>query len=1650
MPVDNLSVLGSEQPENNINTVSIFSDTEEKATRAKNIAEDKTLVSNALGTGHPAYEDEYQNNLEKAEASPTELIQEGLDEELNDTLYGLGELISETNTPEDMAVVVNQSPLLVEGLQGREPTPEELTAAAVNLNAKDIDSQLKERILRETKLNRALKDLVDTTSISGWLGSAFAYAVVPDSLKDEYDAEKLIRERIKGIPEDVLKAGWKEIGAWAMSLPVTQRYDFYDLVQPLVWEAADGSPFDTQRMMDDLMSAGIQEGNVEKLWDATIVGDFLTLLPRATRLGANSARVLAALNSTAAAKRIVNAAKRNKKLKEDMGISDEELINTTDPFAAEYNKEFGTPNLNDAQKEDYARASNAAFDADSPVSAVVKALDKDLWEHNAERIGQEPTVAQVNYLNNTTDFKYNNFTIKGVTPSGFVVRAYAKDPNPLGSATGSVASTSAPKNFVEEPWTLDDLDAPGLTANQFDYAKDPAYFSEQKDISSEVKRLTPDEYLNEGAKILASGGRRSTTPDEIIAQRSGDRESIDFLKERMQSGKNVGVPYLNYKTGAQEGMHRALAAKELGMETIPVQIIRSAKGADEIDAPSAFTKLPEEDLLQKSGEDAIDANGDPVFIDIPYTYDDLKQLEPEEPGIGIGTVQYGVASSANVVNRFVGYLVEDAILARDQGLILLEKVKPQLEDAFKGLNKEQQKELSDVLQYGNDFGGDIQTKLTMVKGKEFTEAELRGGVGPGLKRMNDAQVASYFKVRALMKDVYRSTNYLKRQRMLREGMLGVPVKASKGSLDSVVPGKIITEGEQIKGEPGLAGGTRIYNPEDGTFLAQGSKELNELRETHEIAELSYYVSKGSKDTYKFLLVPKGKFRPLPQEVIRYQPGWMPQIEKTPFAYLRMLNPGKVNGVPAVLDSANGIRKLSANALRTIARGSSIRSVTEWTNSQDFVDLMKLHNPSLTDEQIKNGKGSLWDVDTDANREGVAQSDFSKRELGDARNRFLMYDITGEGRIPVHQALSIAVSRARLEMGQAGFLDLREKQFMKYLRENNYLENPGSGFHDAVIKHPDAREQRALKRYHRFLKDMQRIPSAEDVAWRNKAQEVALMLEKSDFFNTGKGQGTREMLLRLGNGNPADQLRGAAFHAFLGVFMPAQLFVQASQMAVSLSLHPTYAPKVLPRAFAMRLVMNTDGSKDVINQVAKTVGMDKKELLAAVEVWNKTGLKQSVYQSADHNAALAGEGFTSSAARRISKASLFFYAEGETASRLYAFNNAVEHLMQTTGKKWSDLDADDIVGLHRETQRTTFMLDRANAALFQKGIIGVPTQFWQITTKTMENFGLMPGSQKAARFTANERLRIAMGQAALFGAAGIPFGHYFANNIGAALGFSPAELSAEAKAGIAQGFQGLMQQWVFGTQFDTASRMSLMNGFEVLLENFTDEKPLPEQMFGAFGGLFGQRVMPLVNSMSLGFVQTLSPEEEAKISDVSRKQIFEDAISIFSTGNAILKSWYMLNLRELRSANGSIIYRYSDDDPLSAEAAAQFLGFAPLRISEHWDLKARQKAMSEDMGRVVQRTVDNIRRNWLEYPPGHEHHEEEVRKLKQLIYQTAAMYDDPEQQAEFIRRVNTLANKDTGLAVLKSAVRGYNKEPQSMKAQAQPYLSNSIISNEGLE
>jgi hypothetical protein len=84
-----------------------------------------------------------------------------------------------------------------------------------------------------------------------------------------------------------------------------------------------------------------------------------------------------------------------------------------------------------------------------------------------------------------------------------------------------------------------------------------------------------DEWYGE-ANYQQNGGRMvSMTPDEYLSKvrpleiDDVSRDNIDDLKNHIQSGRTLD-PLIIYANGKEDGRHRANAAKELGIATVPV------------------------------------------------------------------------------------------------------------------------------------------------------------------------------------------------------------------------------------------------------------------------------------------------------------------------------------------------------------------------------------------------------------------------------------------------------------------------------------------------------------------------------------------------------------------------------------------------------------------------------------------------------------------------------------------------------------------------------------------------------------------------------------------------------------------------------------------------------------------------------------------------------------------------------------------------------------------------------------------------------------------------------------------------------------------------------------------------------------------------
>ena len=85
------------------------------------------------------------------------------------------------------------------------------------------------------------------------------------------------------------------------------------------------------------------------------------------------------------------------------------------------------------------------------------------------------------------------------------------------------------------------------------------------------------EWWGDGTFEATGGKMVKMSPDEFLKKSrplkidETSRENINELKQHMQDGKTLD-PLAIYKNGKEDGRHRAIAAKELGISEVPVLV----------------------------------------------------------------------------------------------------------------------------------------------------------------------------------------------------------------------------------------------------------------------------------------------------------------------------------------------------------------------------------------------------------------------------------------------------------------------------------------------------------------------------------------------------------------------------------------------------------------------------------------------------------------------------------------------------------------------------------------------------------------------------------------------------------------------------------------------------------------------------------------------------------------------------------------------------------------------------------------------------------------------------------------------------------------------------------------------------------------------
>lgn len=123
------------------------------------------------------------------------------------------------------------------------------------------------------------------------------------------------------------------------------------------------------------------------------------------------------------------------------------------------------------------------------------------------------------------------------------------------------------------------------------------YARETKENFSEVFMMSPDDYIDLCTYGFQSTGS-NTSKDKLLSSRKLDKEDIEKYKDIIQN-ETMDMPVLEMQISddpnkdldsfGQEGLHRAIAAKELGIKQIPVLVM--FRGKQGLKALRRFSKI---------------------------------------------------------------------------------------------------------------------------------------------------------------------------------------------------------------------------------------------------------------------------------------------------------------------------------------------------------------------------------------------------------------------------------------------------------------------------------------------------------------------------------------------------------------------------------------------------------------------------------------------------------------------------------------------------------------------------------------------------------------------------------------------------------------------------------------------------------------------------------------------------------------------------------------------------------------------------------------------------------------------------------------------------------------------------------------------------
>lgn len=476
--------------------------------------------------------------------------------------------------------------------------------------------------------------------------------------------------------------------------------------------------------------------------------------------------------------------------------------------------------------------------------------------------------------------------------------------------------------------------------------------------------------------------------------------------------------------------------------------------------------------------------------------------------------------------------------------------------------------------------------------------------------------------------------------------------------------------------------------------------------------------------------------------------------------------------------------------------------------------------------------------------------------------------------------------------------------------------------------------------------------------QNKVRVLSQKLVDS-LDQSGSRDPLKESWLLRKERNPVTFWKNSAFGAYLGMFNPRQLFLQASTAINSAAIigNPLITARAATIAVGIRpLLINSERPirNHLIKMLNRSTGVSVKHLDEALESYQRTGLWHVGREVAYREAMMGTNVVPTKTGAFFNETATVFFNEGERFNRSTAWFSSYLEWRRANPK--AALTDRVIIKLVARTNALTANMSTASRATWERGLTSIPLQFLSYRARLADQMIFGGGRQ----LTGWERARLYGTYATLWG---------FPITAGASI-FPLWPWHEEVRERLLQegvnvednmiirtmvgGVSSLLQAAIGGEEMNISE--SFGPGGDTILRDLISGRKTTFEFLGGPTGQLLNRALQNLGPFGMAMLGTIRGDKEAFPLTM---QDFSDLASIVSTWRNVERAYFAFHTGEYVSKNGI------QTDELTGFNALQIgiLGLRPQDL-ETMDSMIHNMRQRRDYGRRIGRqAIREYRAAW---------------------------------------------------------------------------------------